>query len=167
VPLHCDGQVVPHLFRSVRAVQQKCRTLGSRIQDVVFLDEGKLMTSHEVGLLYHVSRSDGLGAEAEMRYGDASRLLRVVDEIALGVEVRAFAYDLDAVLVGADRAVSPKSEEYRLGEVWVRYRKGSVQFEARLRHVVVDAHGEVVFGRRLGGFIQDGLDHSWRELFRR
>ncbi|WP_198470265.1 hypothetical protein, partial [Acetomicrobium sp. S15 = DSM 107314] len=45
-------------FLVLQAVQQESRPLGSCIQDVVFLYEGELVTSHEVGLLYHVSRPE-------------------------------------------------------------------------------------------------------------
>jgi hypothetical protein len=53
----------------------------------------------------------GSRAEAQVRDRDRAGLLGVVDEVALGEVVRVLADDLDAVLVGADRAVGAQAVE--------------------------------------------------------
>ena len=56
---------------------------------------------------------DGLRPETKVRHGLGAGLLGVVDEVALNVDCGILADDLDAVLVGADRAVRAEAEEHR------------------------------------------------------
>ena len=72
-----------------------------------------------------VRRADRLRPEAQVRDGLRAGLLRVVDEVALRVQVLLGAEDLDRVLVRADRAVRAEAEEdraHRLGRLDVERR---------------------------------------------
>ena len=66
----------------------------------------------------------GRGLDAQVRDGDRARLLRVVDEVALRVEIGLLADDLDRVLVGAHGAVGAEAVEHRRRHV-VRPRSGT------------------------------------------
>ena len=107
------------------------------------------MAGDQIGIVVadEVGGADGGGAEAQVRDGDGAGFLRVVDEIALGAQVGVLADDLDAVLVGAHRAIAAQPVEHRLegARVGVGAEAG-VPVQAGVRDVVVDADGEVVPG---------------------
>ena len=69
------------------------------------------MAADKARLLDKPGGVDGLGAKAQVGDGARARLLGVVDEVALGVEALQLADDLDAVLVGAHRAIGTEAEE--------------------------------------------------------
>ena len=82
-----------------------------------------------------------------MRDGDGAGLLRVVDEVALGVVVGVLADDLDGVLVGAHGAVGAEAEEQRADGLRLRWRS-SGRRQRGVGDIVDDADGEVIL--RLG-----------------
>ena len=122
----------------------------------------------KLALRDQVRRADRLRAEAQVRDRHRAGLLRVVDEIALGVVVGLVADDLDRVLVGADRAVGAQAVEHGADHV-VRSRCRTSGRQSRLSvgHIVVDADGEMVLGPGLRQFVEDGLDHGRREFLGR
>ncbi len=122
------------------------------------------MTCHERGPADEIGGADGPGPEAQVRDGHRPRLLRVVDEVSLGVVVRLLADDLDRVLVGPDGAVGAQAVEDRAHRRLILGGEGRVPGEARLRHVVVDPDGEAGSGRGRRQLIEDRLHHGWREL---
>ena len=125
------------------------------------------MNAHEAGLLHEVGGPDRPRAEAEVGHRHRPRLLRVVDEVALGVELGALRDDLDRVLVGADGPVGSESVEERAHLTGLLEAELGVQRQREVGHVVVDAHCEVVVGMVGVEVIQDRLDHRRRELLRR
>ena len=102
-----------------------------------------------------------------MRDRHRAGLLRVVDEVALGIERGVFSHDLHRVLVRADRAVAAEPVKHGADHV-VRFgRERRVVVEAQVRHVVLDAHGEVLPRGVLGRLVENRLDHRRREFLRR
>ena len=102
------------------------------------------MAGDEVGLGDQIAGVDGLGAEAQVRDGHGAGLLRVVNEVALGVVVGLFADDLDGVLVGADGAICAESVEQRANTCRASVENGGIVVQAGVGDVVVDADGEVI-----------------------
>src|SRR6266568_2285587 len=100
------------------------------------------MTADEACLLHQVRRADRLRPEAQVRYGLRARLLRVVDEVPLRVQVLLGAEDLDRVLVRADRAVRTETEEDRADRARRLDVKRPVIRQAQAGHVVDDADRE-------------------------
>ena len=113
------------------------------------LQERELVAGHEIGRRNQVARMDRLRPEAQVRSGHRAGLLRVVDEVALRVIVGLLADDLDRVLVGAHRAVGAQAVEQRAHRARLFGRKARIVGQAGVRHVVVDADGEVILRRRL------------------
>ena len=122
------------------------------------------MAGDEVGLADVVRLLDHLGAEAEVADRVAAGLLRVVDEVALGVVVGLVADDLDRVLVGADGAVGAEAVEHALLGALALEVEVLVPLEAQVALVVVDAEHEFLLG--LGGLevVERGLDEGRGEL---
>ena len=122
-------------------------------------DEVRLVVADQVG------RVDRFGREAQMGNGYRAGLLRVVDEIALGVELGFLAHDLDGVLVGAHRAVRAQAVEHAA----VHAAAGivaeiCVPLQAGVGDVVDDADGEMVFRLVLFQFVEHALDHARRKF---
>ncbi len=165
--LHLRRQVIPHLVRGERRVQQKRGARRRVFEDVDLVDELELMTGDEAGAVHQVRGSDRLLARAQMRDGDRAGFLRVVDEVALREELGFLADDLDRVLVGADRAVRAEPVEQRRRHIVGLGRERRIPRQRQVRHVVDDADGEVVLGLVLRDVVEDALDHRGRELLRR
>ena len=105
------------------------------------------MAGHKVRRRDQVRRADGGLAEPQVALGQAAGLLGVIDEVGLAVQVRGVADDLDGVLVGAHGAVGAHAPELRAGLACgggVDLRRDR---QRGVRHIVHDAHGEVVLGR--------------------
>ena len=58
-----------------------------------------------------IGRADRARPKAQVRDRLRAGFVRIIDEIALGIAVRVFGEDLDAVFVGADRAVRAQPVE--------------------------------------------------------
>ncbi|MPM40672.1 hypothetical protein SDC9_87318 [bioreactor metagenome] len=117
-----------------------------------------LVAGDEVSRVYEVRRLDGLLSEAEVGNRDAAGLLRVIGEIALGVQVSLVADDFDGVLVGAHRSVGAEAPELAADGP---FRCGGDLLGGRKRgkgHVVGDADGEMVPGLVGLEVIEYGLD---------
>jgi len=74
------------------------------------------MTADKIGVVFgnQVSRAYRLGAEAQMRDGNRAGFFRVVNEIALGVQIGRFADNFNGVFIGADRAVAAQAVKHGL-----------------------------------------------------
>ena len=139
------------------------------------LEQAELVAGDEVGILDEVRRADRLRPEAQVRHRHRTRLLRVVDEVALGEQVGVLADDLHRRLVRPDRAVGAEPEEHRLHLTGrPRVAEGVVDVEAQPGDVVVDADGEppLRWPRRPGvvepgQLVEDRLDVGGAELLRR
>ncbi len=162
--LDLDREMVPDLVGAVRGVQEENGAGSREIEDVVLLEEPELVAGDEARGPDEVGGADRLRTEAQVRDRDPARLLRVVDEVALGEVVGLLADDLDRVLVRADGAVRAEAEEDgsrhggRLGV------EGGVPRQGEMRHVVDDADGEAALRLLLAQLVEDSLDHRGREL---
>ena len=145
-------------------VEQADRARRGLGQHVVALQEHRLVDGDKIGRLDQVGLMDLVGTEAQMRHGAGARLLGVVDEVALGEVGSVLADDLDAVLVGADRAVGSQAVEQGAHRAGRLDGEAGINLQAGEGDVVDDAHGEVVLGRWLGQLVEDRLDHARRQL---
>ena len=160
-------QRVPDLVGRVPAVEQQRRAGRCPAEHVDLVEQPELVAADEARVLHEVRRPDRPRPEAQVRHGLRARLLRVVHEVALRVQVLLRAEDLDRVLVRPDRAVRPESEEDRADRVGRFDVERRVVGQARPRDVVVDADGEPAprpLARELG---EHARDHARRELLRR
>ncbi len=124
--LHRARERVPHLAGRLRAVEQQRRAVGRAAEHVGAVEQPELVAADEAGPLDEVGGPDRLRPEAQVRDRLRARLLRVVDEVALGIQALLVAEDLDRVLVRADGAVGAEAEEdraHRLGRLDVERRR--------------------------------------------
>ncbi len=160
-------QVLPDLGRPMGAVEEKDRAWGCPPEHVDLLEEMELMTADEVGVRDQVGGADRLRPEAQVGDRARARLLGIVDEVALGVEGRVVADDLDRVLVGADGAIGAEPEEHGArGGLWLDV-EGGVMGQAGAADIVADADREMVLRPLLAELVQHRLDHGGRELLGR
>ena len=111
--LHLARQLIPDPIGRERAVQQERRALIRVAQHVNAFQERELVASHEVRARDEIARFERFWTEAQVRGRNRTRLLRVIDEIALGKEIGVLADDLDRVLVRAHRAIGAETVEQR------------------------------------------------------
>src|SRR4029077_8583709 len=104
---------IPDLIPWQLAVEQQRRSRGGQAEHIDPVPQPEVMTAAEARLLPKVRRRGRLRPEPQVRHGLRARLLRVVDEVPLRVQVLLGAEDLDRVLVRADRAVRAEAEEDR------------------------------------------------------
>ena len=164
--LHRDRQVVPDFLRRVRAVEQEGRARLRQLEHIEALHERELMAGHKIRLRDEIGGTDGPRPEAQVRYRHGAGFLRVIDEVALGVEVGVLADDLDGVLVGAHGAVRPQAVEDGAHGVGALGGELAVVIQAGAGDVVDDADREVVLGLRLLHLVEDGLHHRGIEFLR-
>ena len=126
------------------------------------------MAGDEVGLARadQVRRADGARPEPQVGGGHRTRLLRVVDEVPLRVEVGTLPDDLHRALVGAHRPVGAEPVEHGPHDVVGLRRERAVDLERGVRDVVDDADREVVLRLILRELVEDGLGHRRIELLR-
>ncbi len=160
-------QVVPHRVRPVGRVEQEGGALPRRAQHVQPFQEVELVAGDEIGMADEIGGADRCRAEAQMGDRLGARLVRIVDEIALGVAAFRLGQNFHAVLVGTHRAVGAQPVEHGARDALRLDVEIAVVVEAQMRHVVVDADGEAVL-RRLGGqFVEHRLGHAGVEFLRR
>ena len=165
--LHRAGQRVPHPVGRVRAVQEQCRAVCRAAEDVDPVEHPELVAADEARPLHEVGRPDRPWPETKVRDRLRSRLLRVVDEVALGEQTFLRAEDLDRVLVRADGSVRAQSEEDRAHRVrWLDIHRRVIR-EARPGDVVVDADREPASWPRCRKLVEHPGDHAGCELLRR
>ena len=151
----------------MRGVQQN-RGPGPRvIENIHPLDEVELVACDEAGVSDQIGRTDRVRTETKMGDRHRPRLLRVVHEVSLHVEVGFFADDLDRILVGADRSVCSEAEEDgsddRVG-LDVEFR---IPVERKVGHVVDDSDRETPSRRLRLKLVVDRFRHRGRELLAR
>ena len=139
----------------------------------IFSSRPNWWQADEVGILDEVGRADRFRPEPQVRHRHRTRLLRVVDEVALGEQVGVLADDLHRRLVGPDGAVGAEPEEHRLHLTGrPRVAEPVVGVEAQPGDIVVDADGEpplrgaVVSPIEPGQLVEDRLDMGRAELLR-
>jgi len=111
-----------------------------------------------------VGRADRLRAEAQVRDGQAARLLGVVHKVSLREERGVLADDLDRVLVGAHGTVAAKPVEEGARHAGEGQVEGGVVREGETGHVVADAHGEGLPQFVGGEHFKHGLHHAGLEF---
>ena len=99
VALDRGGQLVFNGLGGGGGVEQEGAALLEVARHVVLGEVGGVVAGHEVGLVDKVGRLDGLLAKTKVRHRDAARLLGVVGEIGLDVEVGAVADDFDEMCI--------------------------------------------------------------------
>ena len=146
VLLHRARQLVPQLFSREGGVQQEGGAGGGIIQHVVLFQEDEVVAGDEFGVADQIGRLDRMRAEAQMADGHRARLLRIIDEVALGIQVGGFGDDLDGVLVGAHGAVGAQAEEDGAAHVLGLQLEVFVPGQGQAGDIVVDADGEAALG---------------------
>ncbi|CAB4853453.1 unannotated protein [freshwater metagenome] len=161
--LHLSGETVPHVVGAVRRVDQHRRASGSEPQHVHARQEVPLMNTHERRLVDEVAALQRTLVDAHVADGHTARLLRVVYEVRLYVQVGVRADDLRRVLVGTHGAVGAKAVEHcsHLGAVRAERR---VVHEAGVADIVDDAHRERILRVRQRRLVEYGLHHRRGEL---
>ena len=167
VTLHFRGQMAPGLVRIPGTVQQEGPAFRQFLRHFVALDELRLVAPDEIRGRDKVGRANRPRPEAQVRDGHRPGLLRVVNEIGLGELPGAVADDFDRFLVRAHRAVCAEPVEHRAEHVLVLRAERRVVIQARVRHVVVDADGEMLLRRSLREIVKHRLDHGRREFLGR
>ncbi len=166
LPLHYFRQAIPCVLRVVWGIEQEAAALFEWLQQIVFLDECPIVASDEIRLIAYICAFDRIIGEANMARRARAGLLRVIDEIALRVFIGGLTYDLDRVLIRADRAVGAEAPEHRLKTAVTAFAVILVPFEAGVRNVVVNAYGEMVFRLGFRQIVEDRLYHLRVELLR-
>ena len=115
--LHRARQLVPDLVGAVGAVEQERGPRRRQPQHVLPLQKARTGGRRRSWPSDQIGRVDRPRPEAQMRDRLRAGFVRVVDEIALRVEPGILGDDLDAVLVGADRAVGAKAVEHGADDV--------------------------------------------------
>ena len=118
------------------------------------------MAGNEVCLVDVVGALDGLVAEAQMAYGDAASLLRVILEVCLNVLVGVVADYLDGVLVRADGAVAAETPELALDSALGCGGGSFGLLKGEVRYVVNDADGKLALHGILLHLVVDCEDGS-------
>ena len=159
-PLDLLRQPIPDLlFRPGHIEQHRC-TLGGVLQHIKTLQELGCMNGHELGPVDLVTGADRQRAEPQVGYRGGAGFFGVVDEMALGKQVRAFAQNLDTGLVTADSAIGTQTEEQRPAG----FRGLNVQFAVHVQREMTDIvpHANGKTGFRGFGFqlVENSADHG-------
>ncbi len=144
VALHVCGKVLGKFLAVPDGVEEECAAVTQATGHVVHVQISLYVASHEVRRAHQIGGADGTVAEAEVRAGEATRLLRVICEVCLAVLVGVLADDLHGVLVGAYRTVGTETEELGFVGAGVAQRNLGEHGERGECHVVDDAECEVV-----------------------
>ncbi len=159
-------QVIPDLIWPIRRVQEEGSSGNEGLCYVIPFQEDRLVAGHEVGLRDEVGRANRARSEPEVGDRHRPRLSGVIDEVTLCIVVCLFADDLDRVFVCSYGAVRAQAVEDRTDNVIWFDREVRIKFQTRMRDIVMNADGEVVFGIFAGQIVKDGLHHSRSEFLR-
>ena len=166
VALGVVRQVSGEFFAVPDGVEQEGTAVAEAAEHIVHVEVSLHVACHEVRRLDLVRGADGRVAEAEVRAGEAARLLRVVGEVSLAILVRVVADNLHRVLVRTDRTVSTQAVELGLEDAFATECLFSLEGQRGEGHVVHDAHREVVLRFGQGEVVVDGDNHRRRSVGR-
>ena len=166
VTLGVVGQVLCQLLAFPDGVEEEGAVVAQAAQHVVHVQICLNVASHEVRGLNLIGRADGRVAEAEVRAGEAARLLRVVGEVSLAILVGVVADNLHGVLIGTHRTVCAEAVELGFEDAFAAECHFLFEGQGAERHVVHDAHGEVVLRFVEGKVFVDGDNHCGRGVAR-
>ena len=100
-----------------------------------------------------------------MRHRHRAGFLRVIDKIALRLQVGGFADDLDRILVGRHRAVRAQAPEHGVLQCACGVAaESNIPIQRKIRDVVTDANRELAFRHGLRQFGKYRRHHARREL---
>ena len=88
---------------------------------------------------------NGFGPKTKVRNRHRTRLLRIVDEISLGVVAGILPDNLDGILVGAHRSIGAEAVKHSAHDAVRLDRKLRIVAQAAVTDVVVDANREMIF----------------------
>ena len=93
-----------------------------------------------------VSGTDRLGTKAEMRDGHRTRLLGIINKVALNIVGSFFSNNLDGVLIGAYRSVGPQPIEHCAEDLLRLGGEAGIVLEVSLGDIIDDPHRKMVLG---------------------
>ena len=160
-------QMPPHFAGAEMRIQKKGAAPAEILEHVVAFEKYELVAAHEIRLVHEIGRADRLGAKTQMRNRDRTRFFGIVNKIALGEIVRVFSDDFDGIFIGAHSTVRTQAVKDAAKNIVGFYGKGGVRFQAGLRHIVNNTHGEMILERSLSKVVEHGFHHGGRELFGR
>ena len=112
-----------------------------------------------------VAGTDLSRSKAQVGYGDCSGLLGVIDEITLRIQVSIVTDDFNAVLVGANRAVTTQAIKNRLeGIVVGRGAQRVVPLQTGTTKIVVNTNSKMIPGDVLCQLPEHSSYHAGRKL---
>ena len=117
-------QVLIQLFRFPHAVQYEGPSGFQPFQNIVFFDVGLVVAGYEVRFVDEVSGLDGVLTESQVRYGQTAGFFGVIGEVALCIQVRIVADDLNGALVGTDGTVGTQTPELTPGNAFLNHFEG-------------------------------------------
>ncbi len=122
------------------------------------------MTGHELRRLDQVRLADQFLAETNVRYRDRTRLLGIIDKIALGVVVRVLADNLYRVFVRTNGTVGAESVE-ETSEILALDLEREIRIERSHGDVVLDPDREMILRILKLQVIENSLGHRRIEFF--
>ena len=146
VLLHLGGEVLLQLVALPDGVEEERAVLLQAAGDVVHVQIGLYVAGDEVGGVHQIGAADGAVAEAQVRAGEAARLLRVVREVGLAMFVGVVADDFDGVLVGTHGTVGTEAVELGFEHPSAAHGNLLALRQRGEGDVVHDADGEAVLG---------------------
>ena len=158
------GRLDQTCLRRERRIEQERPARHQRLDHIISLEKHGLMARDEIGAGHQIRGTDRLRPEAQVGNRHRAGFLGVINEVALRVIIRAFADDLDGILICADRAVRAQAVKHCANHVVGFGREIGVHREAGLRDIVVDADGEMVFRFCLREIVENRFDHGRGEL---
>src|SRR5580700_7524908 len=169
--LHGAWEAAPNFIRAKGTVQQERSAGNERTQHVVTFEEYPLVAGDKVGAGYQIAGSNRLRPESQVRNGDRTGLLRVIDEISLRVIVGILTDYLDRILIRAHGAVRAQAVEHGPDNVVGLGGERRVISQAGMADVVVDPDGEVILCLVVElirfQIVVHRLDHGGSEFFGR
>ena len=160
-------QPIPGLVGRMRTVEQQgCAGLRQG-QHVDPVQEAELMAGHEARPADQVGSANRPRSESQVRNGLRTRLVRIVDEVALRVAALVLGQDLHAVLVRTHGAVGTEPVEHGPHDVVGLDVELGLVVQAGAGYVVEDTHGKAVAGLGPGQLVEHGLDHGRGEVLGR
>ena len=166
VLLHLHGQVAHQIVALPDGIEQEGAVLAETAGHVVHVQIGLHVARYEVGRVHQIGRADRVIAEAEVRAGEAARLLGVVREVGLAILIGVVADDLHRVLVGTHRTVGAEAVELGFEHAFSTERDLFLHRQRGEGDVVHDADREVVLGLVEGEVFEDGNDLRRRRVLR-
>ena len=145
VTLYLVRYEVHQLVALEYGVEQERAVLLQSACNVIHVEVCLYVASHEVRRVNQVCAAYWRVTEAEVRAGEAARLLRVIREVSLAVLVGVVADDFHGVLVCSDCTVSSKSVELGLEHAFASESHFLNLGQRGERYVVNYTNGEVVF----------------------